>query len=154
MKVLTEEPIRLDPMIDQVRAPDRGGIAIFLGLVRDHHQGKGVLGLDYSAYGEMAERVTAQIIKEVESRESRVAVAVQHRLGALTVGDTAVAVVAAAPHRNAAFDACRYVIEELKKRVPVWKREMYSDGSVAWVDPTAGVESSESRVSQGKSRDV
>lgn len=149
MKVLTEQPIRLDPLIDQVRAPDRGGIAIFLGLVRDHHQGKGVLGLDYSAYGEMAESVTAEIVKEVTGRGSRVAVAVQHRIGALTVGDTAVAVVAAAPHRAEAFDACRYVIEELKKRVPVWKKEMFVDGTVEWVDPTAGVESQELRVRGG-----
>ncbi len=66
---------------------------------------------------------------------------VQHRVGALTVGDTAVAVVAAAPHRDAAFDACRYVIEELKKRVPVWKKEMFVDGTVEWVDPTRSLES-------------
>ena len=72
MKVLTEEPIRLDPLIDQVRAPDRGGIAIFLGLVRDHHQGRSVLGLDYSAYGPMAEQVTQAIINEVAGRASRV----------------------------------------------------------------------------------
>jgi molybdopterin synthase catalytic subunit len=136
--ILTEAPIRLDPLIDQVRAPDLGGIAIFLGVVRDHHQGKGVLGLDYSAYGPMAESVTAEIIKEVERRESRVAVVVQHRIGALTIGDTAVAVVAAAAHRAEAFDACRYVIEELKKRVPVWKKEMFVDGTVEWVDPTGG----------------
>lgn len=152
MAILTEAPIRLDPLIDRVRAPDRGGIAIFLGLVRDHHQGKGVLGLDYSAYGPMAEAVTQEIIREVESRESRVAVAVQHRIGALTIGDTAVAVVAAAAHRGDAFDACRYVIEELKKRVPVWKREMFVGGSVEWVDPTAGVESSELKVRGGGDR--
>ena len=149
MKVLTEEPIRLDPLIDQVRAPDRGGIAIFLGLVRDHHQGRSVLGLDYSAYGPMAEQVTAEIVSEVEGGGSKVAVAVQHRIGALTIGDTAVAVVAAAAHRGEAFDACRYVIEELKKRVPVWKRELYVDGSVQWVDPTATVEGEGSRVPQG-----
>jgi molybdopterin synthase catalytic subunit len=146
MKILTAEPIRLDPLIDLVRSPDRGGIAIFLGLVRDHHQGRSVLGLDYSAYGPMAESVTEQIVGEVAGRGSRVVVAVQHRVGSLTVGDVAVAVVAASAHRAEAFDACRYVIEELKKRVPVWKREMYSDGSVAWVDPTAGAEGEGSRV--------
>jgi molybdopterin synthase catalytic subunit len=138
MKILTEEPIRLDPLIDQIRAPDRGGIAIFLGLVRDHHLGKGVLGLDYSAYGEMAESVTNEIVREATGNRPRASVVVQHRVGALTVGDIAVAVVAAAPHRADAFDACRYVIEELKKRVPVWKKEMFVDGTVEWVDPTAG----------------
>ena len=137
MAILTDQPIRLDPLIDQVRAPDRGGIAIFLGLVRDHHQGRGVLGLDYSAYGEMAELETEKIIGEITGRASRLAVVVQHRIGALTVGDTAVAVVAASAHRAEAFDACRYVIEELKKRVPVWKKEMFTDGTVEWVDPTA-----------------
>ena len=154
MAVLTDQPIRLDPLIDQVRASDRGGIAIFLGLVRDHHQGKGVLGLDYSAYGPMAEQVTAEIIGEAETRAPRAAVVVQHRIGPLTIGDAAVAVVAAAAHRAEAFEACRYVIEELKKRVPVWKKEMFVDGSVEWVDPTAGVESSESRGVQGRVRDV
>ena len=152
MAILTESPILLDPLIDQVRSPDRGGIAIFLGLVRDHHQGKGVLGLDYSAYGPMAESVTQQIIDEVAGRGSRVAVAVQHRVGALTIGDIAVAVVAASAHRGEAFEACRYVIEELKKRVPVWKKEMFVDGTVEWVDPTAGVQSQESRVESQESR--
>lgn len=135
---LTESPIKVDPLVDHVRAPDRGGIAIFLGLVRDHHRGRGVLGLDYSAYGPMAEQVIAEIIREAEGKWSRAAVAVEHRIGALTIGDTAVAVVAAAAHRGEAFEACRYVIEELKKRVPVWKKEFFADGTVEWVDPTAG----------------
>lgn len=137
MTILTESPIRLDPLLDRVRAPDRGGIAIFLGLVRDHHQGRAVLGLDYSAYGPMAESVTQEIIAEATRRGSGLAVAVQHRIGALTIGDVAVAVVAASPHRAEAFDACRYVIEELKRRVPVWKKELFADGTVEWVDPTA-----------------
>jgi molybdopterin synthase catalytic subunit len=110
---------------------------IFLGLVRDHHQGRGVLGLDYSAYAPMVEAETARIISEAEGGGQRARVVVQHRVGALTVGDTAVAVVAASAHRAEAFDACRYVIEELKKRVPVWKKEMFVDGTVEWVDPTA-----------------
>lgn len=137
MDILTESPIRLDPLIDQVRSPDRGGIAIFLGLVRDHHKGKAVLGLDYSAYGPMAESVTRTIIEEAQGLGPGAEVVVQHRVGALTIGDVAVAVVAASAHRAEAFDACRYVIEELKKRVPVWKKEMYVDGTVEWVDPTA-----------------
>lgn len=140
MAILTESPIRLDPLIDQVRSPDRGGIAIFLGLVRDHHQGKGVLGLDYSAYGPMAEAVTIEIVTEASGHWPQASVAVQHRVGSLTVGDVAVAVVAASAHRAEAFDACRYVIEELKQRVPVWKKEMFVDGTVEWVDPTRSQE--------------
>lgn len=149
MSILTEQPIRLDPLIDQVRSPDRGGIAIFLGLVRDHHQGRKVLALDYSAYGPMAEKVTEELVAEARRQWPEASVVVQHRIGSLTVGDTAVAVVAAAAHRGEAFEACRYVIEELKKRVPVWKREMYVDGAVEWVDPTKGVEGEGSRVPQG-----
>ena len=140
MPILTEQPIRLDPLIDQVRSPDRGGIAIFLGLVRDHHQGRQVLALDYSAYGPMAEQVTEEIIEEAGGKGQGAAIVVQHRIGSLTIGDTAVAVVAAAAHRGEAFDACRYVIEELKKRVPVWKKEFLADGTVEWVDPTAGAQ--------------
>ncbi len=152
MAILTESPIRLDPLIDQVRSPDRGGIAIFLGLVRDHHQGKGVLGLDYSAYGPMAEAETQKIIGEAEGGGQRARVVVQHRIGALTIGDVAVAVVAASAHRAEAFDACRYVIEELKKRVPVWKKEMFVDGTVEWVDPTAA--SQEPRAQSRGANDV
>jgi molybdopterin synthase catalytic subunit len=142
MGYLTELPIRVDPLVDHVRAPDRGGIAIFLGQVRDHHRGKGVVGLDYSAYGPMAEQVIGEIVREVEAKWSRLGVAVQHRIGSLAIGDTAVAVVAAAAHRGEAFEACRYVIEELKRRVPVWKKEFFVDGTVEWVDPTAGAKSS------------
>lgn len=151
MSVLTELPIRLDPLIDQVRAPDRGGIAIFLGLVRDHHQGKQVLGLDYSAYAPMAEQVTEEIMKEATGHWPQASVAVQHRIGALAIGDTAVAVVAAAAHRGEAFDACRFVIEELKKRVPVWKKEFFADGTVEWVDPTAGGQVGKSASERGAS---
>jgi molybdopterin synthase catalytic subunit len=84
----------------------------------------------------MAEAECARIVAEAESRW-QVAVALSHRVGSLAVGDTAVAVAAASAHREAAFAACRYVIEEVKRRVPVWKREYYADGTVIWVDPTA-----------------
>src|ERR1041385_7032597 len=110
MKVLTESPIRLDPLLDQVRAPDRGGIAVFLGLVRAHHQGRSVLGLDYSAYGPMAEAVTMEIVTEASGHWPQASVAVQHRIGSWTMGDIGVAVVAASAHRGEAFAACRYVI--------------------------------------------
>ena len=91
-----------------------------------------MLRLDYSAYGPMAEAECARIVAEAEARWP-VAVALQHRIGALAIGDAAVAMVAAAAHRDEAFAACRYVIEEVKRRVPIWKREHYADGTVAWV---------------------
>ncbi|HEU4699968.1 MAG TPA: molybdenum cofactor biosynthesis protein MoaE [Gemmatimonadales bacterium] len=139
MPHLTDAPIdatALATLLAAVAAPDRGGIATFLGLVRDHHAGRVVLRLEYSAYAPMAEVVCAEIVAEAEGRWPA-AVALAHRLGPLAIGETAVAVVAAAAHREAAFAACRWVIEEVKRRVPIWKREFYADGTVAWVDPTA-----------------
>ena len=139
MGFVTDRPIELAPLVAQVQAPDLGGVASFLGLVRDHHEGRGVLRLDYSAYGPMAEAECGRIVAEAESRW-QVAVALEHRIGTLQVGDVAVAVAAAGAHRDEAFAACRYVIEEVKRRVPIWKREYYADGTVGWVDPTAAVQ--------------
>jgi molybdopterin synthase catalytic subunit len=136
MRFIASDPIDHAALLASVEAPERGGVASFVGLVRDHHEGRPVLRLDYSAYGEMAEAECGRIVAEAEARW-RVAVALQHRVGSLAIGDTAVAVVAASAHREEAFAACRYVIEEVKRRVPVWKREFYADGTVAWVDPTA-----------------
>lgn len=133
---LVTAPIDLTRLVARVSAPERGGIATFLGLVRDHHAGRGVVSLSYSAYGEMAERACAAIAAEAEARFGA-AVALEHRVGDLAIGDVAVGIAAAAPHRAAAFDACRYVIEEVKRRVAIWKKETYADGSVAWVDPTS-----------------
>jgi molybdopterin synthase catalytic subunit len=136
---ITERPIDLAPLLASVQSPERGGVAVFLGQVRNHHEGRAVTSLDYSAYQPMAEAECARIVAEASSRWNA-AVALQHRIGALALGDTAVAVVAASAHREAAFAACRYVIEEVKRRVPVWKRERYDDGSVSWVDPTAALQ--------------
>ena len=135
---LTQQPIELGPLIARVQTSARGGVACFLGTVRNHHGGREVLRLDYSAYGSMAEAECARIVAEAEARWP-VAVALHHRVGRLEIGDTAVAVAAAGAHRDEAFAACRYVIEELKRRVPIWKRETYADGSEAWVDPTRPV---------------
>jgi len=132
MPYLTSSPIELAALLAAVQSPERGALASFLGLVRNHQDGRRVLRLEYSAYGPMAEAVFQEIALEAESRWD-VAVALQHRVGSLAVGDTAVAVVAASAHREEAFLACRYVIEEVKRRVPVWKREYYADGSVTWV---------------------
>jgi molybdopterin synthase catalytic subunit len=136
MTFLTDSPIRLESLIDTVTSPARGGVASFLGLVRDHHAGRSVIELEYEAYGAMAEAECGRIVAEAEARWP-VRVAVQHRVGKLVIGDTAVAIAVAGAHRDEAFAACRFVIEELKGRVPIWKRERYHDGSEAWVDPTA-----------------
>ena len=135
MTFLSRDPLDLAALIAEVSASERGGIASFLGVVRDHHDGRGVRGLEYSAYEPMAEAVCAELAAEAEKRWP-VRVALMHRLGTLGIGEAAVAIAVAGDHRDEAFAACRFLIEELKRRVPIWKRETYADGSVDWVDPT------------------
>ena len=95
-----------------------------------------MVALEYAAYDAMAERIAAEIEAEAAARW-QVGIAMAHRVGGLAVGDVAVAIAVASPHRDAAFEACRWIIDALKARVPVWKRERYADGTEAWVDPTA-----------------
>lgn len=139
MAYLTSLPIDIAALVAAVQAPERGGIATFVGLVRNHHGGRAVLRLDYSAYVPMAEAECGRILAEAKTRWP-VGVALQHRVGALEIGDAAVAIAVGSAHRDDAFAACRYVIEEVKRRVPIWKRECYADGTVAWVDPTAALQ--------------
>jgi molybdopterin synthase catalytic subunit len=129
---LTLEPLDLGALVSRVQSASRGAIACFMGTVRDHHDGRAVLRLDYSAYEPMAEAECARICAEAEAQWD-CAVALQHRTGTLAVGETAVAVAAASAHRQEAFAACRFVIEEIKRRVPIWKREVFSDGTSEWV---------------------
>ena len=135
MSHLSLQPLDLAELMDTVTAPDRGGVVTFVGAVRDHHHGRGVTGLSYSAYEPMAESVCAAIKAEAERRWP-VRVALVHRLGDLEIGEAAVAIAVASAHRDEAFAACRYVIEEVKRRVPIWKRERFVDGTEEWVDPT------------------
>jgi molybdopterin synthase catalytic subunit len=134
--VLRDTKLSLDEVVDQVRRPDAGGIATFVGVVRDHSDGRVVTRLDYSAYEGMARREMAAIIAEVEGEISGVRLAVAHRTGSLAVGDAAVVCAASAPHRGEAFKACRELIDRIKSRVPIWKREYGPDGAewVGWVD--------------------
>jgi molybdopterin synthase catalytic subunit len=137
MAYLSTVPLDLGRLVARVSAPARGGIACFVGVVRDHHAARAVTSLDYSAYEPMAEAECARIAAEARARW-QAEVALEHRVGHLEVGEVAVAIATAAAHRDAAFAACRYVIEEVKRRVPIWKRERYADGTEAWVGPTAG----------------
>jgi molybdopterin synthase catalytic subunit len=136
---LTSAPIDVAPLVLAVQAPERGGVATFLGLVRNHHGGRAVLRLEYSAYGPMVEAECGRIVAEAQARW-QVAVALHHRVGVLEIGDAAVAIAVGAAHRDDAFVGCRFVIEEVKRRVPIWKREFYADGTVSWVDPTAALQ--------------
>lgn len=123
-------------VIERVLQPRNGGIATFLGVVRDHADGETVLGLEYSAYAAMASRELAAIAAEAARMAKGADIAAVHRIGALRVGEISVAIAVGHPHRGPAFEACRYVIEQIKARVPIWKREKYARGDSAWVDPT------------------
>jgi molybdopterin synthase catalytic subunit len=127
------EAIDAGSMIQTVQTDADGAVALFLGTVRDHNQGRQVTGLDYSAYEEMALQELQRVRDQALERFEITAAAVVHRLGALDIGATSVAVAIAAPHRAAAFDACRFAIDTLKRTVPIWKKETFEDGEV-WIE--------------------
>ena len=113
-----------------------GAVCAFVGTVRDLNRGRAVRALEYEAYEEMALAVMREIVAETKSRFPVTAVRLVHRLGRLAVGDPSVAVAVASPHRAEAFAACRFAIDTLKARVPIWKKEFYADGS-EWLDAPA-----------------
>lgn len=125
--------------ISALRAPmadaHAGAYASFEGWVRDHHDGRAVAGLFYEAYAALAEAEGAKIVEEARQRFDIVDLCCVHRIGELAIGDLAVWVGVTAAHRGAAFDACRYVIDEVKSRVPIWKHERYAEGDADWLHP-------------------
>ena len=127
-----ETPLSVEEATAAVSAPDVGGVDLFLGLVRDHNDGRRVTRLEYHAYVSMAEKEMQRIAQEIAAEIPGVRLAALHRIGSLAVGDLAVVCAAGAPHRGEAFRACRALIDRLKERVPIWKRELFEDGS-AWV---------------------
>lgn len=136
MPVLHEKPIDPAALIASHDDPGHGGLVVFVGRVRDTHGGRAVAALDYSAYATMVESAAAAIVAEAESRWP-VRATVAHRIGRLTVGEVAVVVITSGGHRDESYAANRWVIDALKARVPIWKREWYSDGTSEWVDPGA-----------------
>lgn len=118
-----------------VEDPAAGAFVAFEGWVRDHNTGRAVSALEYEAYAVLAEKEGQRILEEVVTRFDVQRVEAVHRTGPLAIGDLAVWVGVSAAHRDAAFAACRYVIDELKRRVPIWKREHYADGTSEWVSP-------------------
>lgn len=133
---VTRAPIAPAELISAVAAPERGGLVCFLGTVRCGPDDGPVVRIEYDAYPEMLEREFAAIVGEAEARWAGTRVAGRHRIGVVPLGEASIAIVAASPHRADAFDACRYVIEEAKRRLPVWKREVLADGSASWRDNT------------------
>jgi len=130
MEHLTRSAISVDALLAAVHGPERGGTCAFLGTVRSDDD---VTGIEYSVYDDMALAEINRMLAEVEERWPDTRVTLQHRLGLIPVGEASIAIAAAAPHRDAAFAACRYVIEEVKKRLPIWKKELRGDGSEKWV---------------------
>jgi len=129
---LRDEPLSVDEVLDSVRHPTCGGVALFVGVVRDHDHGDPVTALDYEAHPSAVETMR-RTCDDVLARSQAVRVAAVHRTGALQVGDLAVVVAAAAPHRGQAFDACRDLIDTLKADTPIWKHQSLGDGSTEWV---------------------
>jgi molybdopterin synthase catalytic subunit len=129
----------IDPatLTGEVARDGNGAAVLFLGTVRDTNDGRSVSGIEYSAYRSMAERELAAIVAEAGGEFGTSDIVVEHRVGTLEIGEVSVAIAVAHPHRGAAYDASRYVIEQIKRRVPIWKREHYADGTREWVDPTA-----------------
>jgi molybdopterin synthase catalytic subunit len=126
-------PLALGDVVDVVLGPDRGGLVTFTGLVRRHGKVPNVVRLEYEAYSAMAERVLGEIADEIEAEVPGVRIAIHHRVGALAVGEAAVIVAAAAPHRGPAFEACRAAIDRLKSRAPIWKKEIGEAGA-EWIE--------------------
>jgi molybdopterin synthase catalytic subunit len=132
---LTRDPISAERLLAAVASPDCGGVCLFVGSVRDGPRDRGVTAIDYSGYEEMVEAELERVTAEVRERWPDARTAVRHRLGLVRVGEASVAIAVAAPHRAEAFEACRYVIEAVKRRLPVWKKELRRDGTAVWVDP-------------------
>lgn len=130
--LLSDEPLSLDRVVDEVRDEQAGAIATFTGTTRIQSRGRTVTHLDYEAYEGMAERVMAEIAAGLQARYELSAVAIHHRVGRVGIGDTSVVIAVSAPHRQDALAACKDAIDELKERVPLWKKEVYSDGE-EWI---------------------
>ena len=133
---LRETPLDVGEVVARVSGRDTGGIVTFVGTVRDASRGKDIEHLEYEAYPEMAEREMDKICEQAAEKWPGARVSVDHRTGHLEIGDLAVVVVAAAPHRPEAFAACRFTIDTLKEVVPIWKKEFATDGAT-WVDDHA-----------------
>ena len=129
---LTDGPIDTGQAVAAVSGPGRGAVVIFLGTVRDHHSGRPVEKLTYSAYRPMALEGLRRIVADLEAAHQDLRAAIVHRLGEVPVGEASVVIAIGSPHRAAAYEASRTALERLKAEIPIWKREHYADGEAAW----------------------
>lgn len=132
---LSKSPLHIAPLREALSHPTAGAFASFEGWVRDHNEGRAVEGLHYEAYIALAENEGERVLQEALQKFAIVDARCAHRVGDLTIGDLAVWVGVSAAHRGAAFDACRFIIDEVKARVPIWKHERYRDGDPGWLHP-------------------
>ncbi len=133
MARLQDAPIRIEALLEEVRADADGAVALFVGTVRDHNAGRRVLHLEYVAYPQMALQEMERVEREAAERHGARRVVIVHRLGRLEIGEASVAVAAAAAHRAQALDACRDAIDTLKQTVPIWKKEFF-EGGESWIE--------------------
>jgi MoaE-MoaD fusion protein len=130
--LLSDEPLSLDRAVDEVRSDEAGAIATFTGTTRVRSRGRTVTHLDYEAYEGMAEQVMEEIADALRARYELTEIAIHHRIGRVTIGETSVVIAVSAPHRQDALAACKDAIDELKERVPLWKKEVY-EGGEEWI---------------------
>jgi len=130
---ITTEPIDAQELIGAVQTAADGAVCVFYGVVREDSRNKKVRFLEYDAYPEMAEKKMREILDEVRQRWPEQRAAIVHRTGTLGIGEASVVIAVGSPHRGESFDACRYVIDRVKQEVPVWKKEVFTDGE-EWVE--------------------
>ncbi|HWV58078.1 MAG TPA: molybdenum cofactor biosynthesis protein MoaE [Longimicrobiales bacterium] len=133
---ITRTPINAQALLDRVRNRSNGAALLFIGTVRDHNDGREVRGLRYDAYEAMAQAELEAIAHEATERLGSDDIAIEHRVGELDVSDIAVAIAVGAAHRATAYEVSRFIIEEIKRRVPIWKEERYVDGEDRWLEGT------------------
>jgi len=131
---LSHEPVAVEPLLELDAHPECGGLALFVGTVRDHHEGRSVRHLKYTAHEPLAAKVIREVEQTTRERYGVPYVRIVHRLGDLAIGDIAIVCVVRAPHRAEAFEACRYAVDAVKHGAPIWKEEFYTDGSSAFVE--------------------
>ncbi len=130
---ITNEPIETQELVDAVQTPADGAVCVFYGVVREDSRNKKVRYLEYDAYPEMAEKKMREILDEVRQKWPEQRAAIVHRIGTLGIGEASVVIAVGSPHRGESFEACRYVIDRVKQEVPIWKKEVFTDGE-AWVE--------------------
>jgi molybdopterin synthase catalytic subunit len=134
---VTDKPINLQELVDCVTDPEAGAIATFIGTTRDNNEGRKVIALDYEAYPEMAEKELIRLGEEARRKWQICRMAIVHRVGPVQITEPSVMIAVSAAHREAAFAACRFAIEEIKKTVPIWKKEVYEGGEI-WIGTQSG----------------